>query len=192
VLIKAGQAPPEIIEKYNTRVTWERKRLQEILKDPGSLVNGQIEKLLKERLEPIERDTKARKEHDAVSARNFAMNSWIASNAGSIFVDGKVGGELTALGKKASEIYQKDPTLQRLAQQMPAGSEVELSDMALRLARTHTPAPKKTRKVSKQAVRKPNLATAPADKGVVTTALDAIKSGKGLAAAMAMLETEDD
>lgn len=187
-LIQSGNASKEVIEKYNRHVAWERKKLRELLKHPETLVDTLLEQRLEERLKPIEQTTKQQAEAAAVREKQEKMQAWIAQHKNDLYVNGDPTGDLTPLGKKAAELYQSDPFIRQMADQIQ--DDVALSEMALRLARGSVPKPNKTRKVPKPAMRTPNIATTPAEKGDVESAVEKIQGGSGLADVLAELGLE--
>jgi len=180
LLIQKGNASPDIVEKYNKHVTWERNKLRELINDPEKALGSLLEKKLGGRVSEIEQKASQITSTLEQQKQAAAMDSWVGQHAADIYVDGDTRGELTVLGKRAAEIYN-DQFLQALPQMLSSNSELAMSELALRLAKAETPKPNKTRKVPAAAVRKPNLASGGGDKTPVDSAVDKIDAGASLA-----------
>lgn len=180
LLIQKGSASPDIVEKYNKHVAWERDKLRQLIKSPESVLGDLLEKKLGGRVNDIEERAKQINDALAQRDRDAAINSWVGQHASDIYVDGAVGGDLTPLGKRAAAIYN-DQFIQGLAGQLSENPQLALSELALRLAKAEAPKPNKTKAPGKGAVRKPNIAAGGGDKTAADTAIEKIDAGASLA-----------
>lgn len=186
-LVAQNAASPDIVQKYNQHVLWERRQLRKLSKNPEAILEDLLEKKLSERLKGIESQTAEITESLTQQQMNAAMAAWTQQHANDLYVNGDPKAGMTPTGKRASEIYNSDPFLQQLPELLTTHPTLAMTELAMRLARAEAPKPNKTKKIPKQALRTPAVATGDVDaRSPDEVAADMIlKDGASLAAAMA-------